>query len=449
MREPRCASRARGTRPSSGSSLLGLVVVLRALRAVLRAARRSTSPSGSRSTRPSSTRSLGTDFLGRDVLSRVLWGGRSVLALAGLGDARSPTPAACDRARRRLHALAARPAAHARRSTSCSPSRALLFLLVLVTGARHERRRARARRRDHPDAARSRASSAPRRSPSRCAASSRRLSRAARARSRSCGARSCRTSSRPIAADIGAPLHALDHPRRVGELPRPRPAAARRRLGADDQREPLRARRSTRTPCSRPALLIALLTIAREPGRRRGRAHAGVVARSCAGARRMSSAPVVVRVEGLRVELRGGQPIVEDVSLDVARGRGARARRRVGVGGKTTTALALLGYARAGSRIAGGTVEVGRRSRSAGEASGRCARLRGRVVSFVPQNPATALNPALRVGDAIADMLRAHTPGKRARRTRAGGARPRRAPRRPRPSRAATRTSSPAASSSA
>ena len=34
--------------------------------------------------------------------------------------------------------------------------------------------------------------------------------------------------------------------------------------------------------------------------------------------------------------------------------------------------------------------------------------MRGKVVSYVPQDPGGALNPSLRVGDAIMDVLRAH-----------------------------------------
>ena len=75
--------------------------------------------------------------------------------------------------------------------------------------------------------------------------------------------------------------------------------------------------------------------------------------------------------------------------------------------------------------------------------------LRGRVVSFVPQNPATALNPALRVGDALADMLRAHAPGPRATIGVLAASRPRRAPGRPGLRAPLSRTSSRAGSSSA
>jgi peptide/nickel transport system permease protein len=41
-------------------------------------------PLGAPFTAPGSGMPLGTDFLGRDVLSRLLWGGRSVVALAGI-----------------------------------------------------------------------------------------------------------------------------------------------------------------------------------------------------------------------------------------------------------------------------------------------------------------------------------------------------------------------------
>ena len=117
---------------------------------------------------------------------------------------------------------------------------------------------------------------------------------------------------------------------------------------------------------------------------------------------------VAVRVEGLCVELETGHPVLEDVSLDVNAGEVLGLVGESG-SGKTTTALALMGYARRGSRIAGGMVEIaGIPLSEQGEKAVRA--LRGRVVSFVPQNPGTSLNPALRIGGALGDVLRAHAP---------------------------------------
>ena len=111
-------------------------------------------------------------------------------------------------------------------------------------------------------------------------------------------------------------------------------------------------------------------------------------------------------VEDLRVELRSGDAIVEDVTLSVGAGEILGLVGESG-SGKTTTALALLGYARPGVRIAGGDVLV------AGETVSRrdertARRFRGRLVSYVPQDPGNALNPALRIGRAIQDMLDEH-----------------------------------------
>ncbi len=68
--------------------------------------------------------------------------------------------------------------------------------------------------------------------------------------------------------------------------------------------------------------------------------------------------------------------------------------------GKTTTGLALLGYARPGCRVTGGRVTIDG-TPLAGEGAKAIRQLRGRLVSYVPQDPGTALNPALRVGDSV------------------------------------------------
>jgi osmoprotectant transport system ATP-binding protein len=117
----------------------------------------------------------------------------------------------------------------------------------------------------------------------------------------------------------------------------------------------------------------------------------------------------VVRVEGLTLALRTGAAVVEDVGFSLQAGEILGLVGESG-SGKTTTALALLGYTRPGVVWRSGTVEVG--GEQIGGRDERSLRtLRGRVVSYVPQDPGGALNPSLRVGDAILDVLRAHRSG--------------------------------------
>ncbi|MGI8605637.1 MAG: ABC transporter ATP-binding protein, partial [Gaiellaceae bacterium] len=60
-----------------------------------------------------------------------------------------------------------------------------------------------------------------------------------------------------------------------------------------------------------------------------------------------------------------------------------------------------------GARISAGAVEVEGKSLT-GRDERTARRLRGRLVSYVAQDPGAALNPSLRVRDLIGDMLRAH-----------------------------------------
>jgi oligopeptide/dipeptide ABC transporter ATP-binding protein len=109
-------------------------------------------------------------------------------------------------------------------------------------------------------------------------------------------------------------------------------------------------------------------------------------------------------VSDLSVVLDSGRPVVEHVNLELG------PRETLGLvgesgSGKTTTAYALLGYARPGMRIASGEVEIGG-DRIALHNELEARRLRGRVVSHVPQDPATSINPSLRVAAALSDMRR-------------------------------------------
>lgn len=72
--------------------------------------------------------------------------------------------------------------------------------------------------------------------------------------------------------------------------------------------------------------------------------------------------------------------------------------------GKTTLGLALLNYCKDGTRVDGGTVRVAEKDLAS--LGWRAVReLRGRTVAYIPQSPASALNPALRIGTQLRECL--------------------------------------------
>ncbi|HEY2640585.1 MAG TPA: ABC transporter ATP-binding protein, partial [Streptosporangiaceae bacterium] len=119
-----------------------------------------------------------------------------------------------------------------------------------------------------------------------------------------------------------------------------------------------------------------------------------------------------VSVQGLQVEIGStGTPVVSDVSFGIARGEILGLVGESG-SGKTTVGLSLLGHARRGLRIAGGSVLLGDRDVLTLDEE-QLRKVRGSVVSYVPQDPASSLNPALRIGLQLREVLEAHGGGRR------------------------------------
>ena len=113
-----------------------------------------------------------------------------------------------------------------------------------------------------------------------------------------------------------------------------------------------------------------------------------------------------VTVRDLKISTTSGVEVVHGVSFEIAPGEVLGVVGESG-SGKTTVGLSLLGHARRGLKIAGGTILLGDQDiRAMGDADLR--RLRGSLVSYVPQDTASSLNPALRIGTQLREVLEAH-----------------------------------------
>ncbi len=115
----------------------------------------------------------------------------------------------------------------------------------------------------------------------------------------------------------------------------------------------------------------------------------------------------VLEVENLRIEVeRTKVDIVDEISFHIAAGEVLGLVGESG-SGKSTVGLALLGHTRRGAAIAGGEVRVDGHD-ILGFSPAQLRALRGRTVSYVPQDPSAALNPNLRIGLQLEETLIAH-----------------------------------------
>jgi peptide/nickel transport system ATP-binding protein len=113
----------------------------------------------------------------------------------------------------------------------------------------------------------------------------------------------------------------------------------------------------------------------------------------------------VVALRNVSVWFGDPRPVVDAVSLTVAHGEILGVVGESG-SGKTTLALTLMGERTNRSRNAGEAIVAGVDMLALGGADLR--EVRGRTVAYVPQNPATALNPSHTIGSLLVEMQRVH-----------------------------------------
>ncbi len=110
--------------------------------------------------------------------------------------------------------------------------------------------------------------------------------------------------------------------------------------------------------------------------------------------------PALLEVRDLSVTY-AGKPVVDGLSLQVASGQCLGVIGESGAG-KSQAFLAMLGLSGQGARLSGHASLRGE------DLLAHAPRLRGRRVAMIFQDPLTSLTPHIRVGEQIAESLRAH-----------------------------------------
>jgi peptide/nickel transport system ATP-binding protein len=128
------------------------------------------------------------------------------------------------------------------------------------------------------------------------------------------------------------------------------------------------------------------------------------------------SATPMVSVENLRVTANSDDgreiTLVSDIRFTVQKGEVLALIGESG-SGKTTIALALMGYARHGCRIAGGTVHVASTDVTSLTPAQLC-QFRGNKVAYIAQSAAASFNPAMKIMDQVVEPVVIHGVMKRA-----------------------------------